>query len=401
MRPIHHRPIYARFYALTALGFLFGVVYGVFSLTLPILADGIFANIAVLGLVFALPELFGIFLDIPLGAFTNRFGRRRAIFYSGLLLALSAIFFIVFRHPILFLLTLVFYELASQAYIIPADAELMALSPGRRAGRFNGIAEGFHNFGYALGPMFAGWLLIYGAPHALWFAFSTASVMVLVSFFCIPAEEHAEEFVASISNVWRRDRVFRTGLAEFFKLGFLGSYLAFLFFVSSVHWGFVSILEPLYTSALGLDPKLIGLIFAGFTLPFLLVSVLVGRYIDRRGAKGVTVAGLFLMAVSTIGFGLTGNPKLLFLFALVHGVGEGFLLTAVMSMIDILSSYHSKERISGVKVFAESTGFFVGPLTAGVATAAFGFQSSFVYLGLITLALSLVTITTPFKVRAP
>lgn len=102
MRAIHRRPIYARFHTLVALGFLFGVVYGAFSLALPILAEEVFASIAVLGLVFALPELFGIFLDIPLGAFANRFGRRHTIFYSGLLLALSAFFFIFFRNPLLF-----------------------------------------------------------------------------------------------------------------------------------------------------------------------------------------------------------------------------------------------------------------------------------------------------------
>lgn len=72
-----------------------------------------------------------------------------------------------------------------------------------------------------------------------------------------------------------------------------------------------------------------------------------------------------------------------------------------MDMIDVLSSNHGKERTPGVKVFAESTGFFVGPLAAGVATAALGFQPSFVYLGLITPALSLFAIATPCKVRAP
>ena len=108
MRAIHRRPIYARFHALIALGFLFGVVYGAFSLILPILADRVFANIAILGLVFALPELFGIFLDIPLGAFANRFGRRHTIFYSGVLLAISAFIFINFQIYFFFFLPLFF-----------------------------------------------------------------------------------------------------------------------------------------------------------------------------------------------------------------------------------------------------------------------------------------------------
>lgn len=391
MRAIHRRPIYARFHALIALGFLFGIVYGAFSLVLPILADKVFANIAILGLVFALPELFGIFLDIPLGAFANRFGRRHTIFYSGVLLAVSAFIFIKFPNPFLFLLTLIFYELATQAYIIPADAELMALSPGRHAGRFNGITEGFHNFGYALGPMIAGWLLVWSVPSALWFAFAGAVAMILLSALFLPRENRSEPFFSSISDVWRRDKVFLSGIKEFKQLGFLGSYLAFLFFVSSMNWGFIALLEPLYTTGIGLSEKFVGLIFAGFTLPFLLVSFYAGKYIDKQGAKGVTVSGLFLMAISMIGFGMSVNPIVLFLFALVHGVGEALLLTSVMSMIDELSSYHTKERISGVKVFAESAGFFVGPLLAGIAVAFLNFSPTFISLGFATLILAIVT----------
>lgn len=398
MRPIHQRPIYARFHSLVVLGFVFGIVYGVFSLTLPILADKVFVNIAILGLVFALPELFGIFLDIPLGAFAKRFGRRHTVFYSGVLLSLAALLFIKLPNPYLFLLTLIFYELATQAYIIPADAELMALSPGKHAGRFNGVAVGFHNFGYALGPVIAGWLLVWSIPSALYFAFAGAVIMVLISAFFLPRETRSEPFFSTLSDVWRRDKVFIKGIVEFRQLGFLGSYLAFLFFVSAVHSGFNSLLGPLYTIDLGLDEKFVGLIFAGFTLPFLLVSFYAGKYVDKKGARGVTVSGLFLMAVSMIGFGMSINPIVLFLFAVVHGVGEALLITSVMSMIDELSSYHTKERISGVKVFAESLGFFVGPLVAGVAVALLNFSLTFITLGIVTLIFAFITRFISFEI---
>ena len=224
--------------------------------------------------------------------------------------------------------------------------------------------------------------------------------MILISTLFLPRENRSEPFFSSISDVWRRDKVFLSGIKEFKQLGFIGSYLVFLFFVSAVHWGFINILEPIYTTDLGFNEKFVGLIFAGFTLPFLLVSFYVGKYIDKQGAKGVTVSGLFLMAISMIGFGISINPIVLFLFALVHGVGEAFLLVSVMSMIDELSSYHTKERISGVKVFAESMGFFVGPLVAGIAVAFLNFSPTFISLGSVTLALALVTRFVSFKIRA-
>ena len=145
-----------------------------------------------------------------------------------------------------------------------------------------------------------------------------------------------------------------SGFREFRALGFTGFFLTFLFFIFALHWGFIALLEPLYTDALGLSGQLIGLIYAGFSIPFVVVSYFTGKYIDRRGAKGAVIGGLLLMGLSTIGFGLTQNPKLLFIFSLISGVGDGFLLPAIMSVIDRLSSYHKKAQIQGVEVFAES-----------------------------------------------
>lgn len=147
----------------------------------------------------------------------------------------------------------------------------------------------------------------------------------------------------------------------------------------------------------GLDPRMIGLIYAGFTMPFFFVSFFVGRHIDRRGAKGATIAGLFLIALSTIGLGLTQNPKILFIFSLVSGIGDALLLPGIMSVIDRLSSYRAKERISGVKTFAESTGYFAGPLVAGVASSFFGFSSTFIYLGMAILVLACITLFLPLR----
>lgn len=395
LRAFHHRPIHDRLYLLMLLEFLFGIVYGAFSLTLPILSEHIFANIAVLGIVFALPELFGTLIDIPLGAFANRFGRRRTIFLSGILLACAAFLFLTLRHPVLFILALIFYELATQSFIVPADAEQVALTPNRRAGRFNGLAEGIHNLGFSIGPLLAGMLLSYHLEYAFLLALVISLLMAFISFLFLPQEAHREPLWRAAEDVWRRDHVYIAGIREFRMLGFLGKFLLVVFFTFAFHWGFIALLGPLYTTALGLNEFSVGLIYAGFTIPILFISILTGKLIDRRGAKGVLVGGLFLMALSMIGFGVSTNPKVLFLFSLVSGVGDAFILPAVMTLLDQLASYRVKEKISGVKVFAESAGYFVGPLVAGVVTAAVGFQNSFLYLGFGILALTVTTLFVP------
>ena len=395
LRAYHHRPVHARLYLLMLLEFLFGIVYGIFSLSLPILSNNIFGNVAVLGFIFALPELFGTLIDIPLGAFANRFGRRRTIFGSTLLLAAAALLFLTLRQPILFVVALVFYELATQAFIIPADAEQVALTPNRRAGRFNGIAEGIHNLGFSLGPLLAGMLLAYSIGYAFWLAFAVAILMAIVSLLSLPMERRGASFTRAAENVWRRDRLFLAGIREFHTLGFTGIFLTFVFFIFAFHWGFIALLEPIYATALGLSEFSVGLVYAGFTLPIFFISILTGRYIDRRGAKAILLGGLLLMALSMIGFGFSTQPKTLFLWSLVSGVGDAFLLPAVMTLLDQFASYRVKEEISGVKVFAESAGYFIGPLVAGIGAAALGFQNTFLYLGFMILVLTAATLFVP------
>ncbi|TSC62247.1 MAG: MFS transporter, DHA1 family, multidrug resistance protein [Parcubacteria group bacterium Greene0416_14] len=275
----------------------------------------------------------------------------------------------------------------------------MALSPRTRSGKFNGLYEAFHNLGYTIGPLIAGILLAAKSPGALWFAFGGAACMMLISALLLPKERMGKSFRSSVEALWRRDKVFRSGFREFRTLGFLGSYLAFLFFVSALHWGFNSILEPLYAIKLGLPNTVLGLIFAGFTLPFIVVSIVAGQFVDHGKTKRVTLAGLFFMAISTCGFGITQEPIMLFLFSLLHGIGQALFLTALMSMFDILSAYHTKERISGIKIFAESAGYFVGPLMAGLAAGFIGFSSTFVTLGLLTLVFAGVTLFVNFETQ--
>jgi len=125
----------------------------------------------------------------------------------------------------------------------------------------------------------------------------------------------------------------------------------------------------------------------------------VGKFIDYCGTKGVLVSGVFLMALSTIGFSMTQNAKLLFILSLVSGVGDALLLPAVNTTLDRLSVYHTKERISGVKIFAESAGYFSGPLIAGLTTALYGFSNTFLYLGSGLMVLTIISLFVPLSFK--
>jgi len=401
MRAFHRRPIKTRIKALIALEFLFGIAYGTFSLVNPLRAESLIANAALLGIIFALPEVLGTFLDIPIGEFAKRFGRRRTIFYSGLMLCLSALFFIAFRNPLLFAATLIFYEIATQSFIIPGDAEETALTPARSTGRFEALLEGFHNLGFSIGPILAGFAIGFAMEYAFLIALAVSLVMMAVSAGFLPREKKHEAFEKAVTHVITRDKVWKSGITEFAKLGFDGVFTAFIFFSFELHWGFIALMEPLYTKALGVSDFQIGLIYAGFTLPIFFVSLAIGKYLDHKSAKGIMVSGLFLHALSAFGFSLTGNAGLLFVLSLVSGIGDALILPAIYTMFDRLSSYHTKEHVSGVKVLGESLGYFVGPLIGGFFAGSIGFGPTFFVLGTFLLLLTGVTMIAPLKAAKP
>ena len=92
---------------------------------------------------------------------------------------------------------------------------------------------------------------------------------------------------------------------------------------------------------------------------------------------------------------------MLFILALVSGIGDALILPAIFTMFDRLSSYHVKEYVSGIKMFGESLGYFVGPILGGVIAYFIGFEHTFVVLGVFLLILTFIIAIVPLKVAHP
>ena len=125
----HDRKSYQQLTRLSAVTFVFGLIYGLFSFYLPIFVESSVKNIAVVGMFLAVVEIMGMAVDLPLGAFADRVGRRKTIFLGALSLFFSALIFELSSGSLLLLATaLVFYGVIVELVLIPQDAELMALN---------------------------------------------------------------------------------------------------------------------------------------------------------------------------------------------------------------------------------------------------------------------------------
>ena len=125
-----------------------------------------------------------------------------------------------------------------------------------------------------------------------------------------------------------------------------------------------------------------GSLFSVMMIIAALTSGIAGRLADKIGRKRVLITGLTLLAV---GFGLAGasaNPLLFFFFLALTGVGYGFTPPSLYAIMSDLLPHRRGLGASLVSV-TYGIGGAVGALLASRVTAAFGWRTAFVSVGLI------------------
>ena len=97
--------------------------------------------------------------------------------------------------------------------------------------------------------------------------------------------------------------------------------------------GTYEVIWSLFLEGLGADLALIGLTFAMFGLPVLLLSPFAGRVVDRRGSLAFIVLGSILPAVTGILYTFLSDPVLAVPLILVEATGFAFLNPALYSVV--------------------------------------------------------------------
>lgn len=379
---------------ISVLTFIFGIIYGLFSFYLPIFVDGAVKNIALVGVFLAIVEIMGIFVDLPFGAFADRYGRRRTIFLGAILLGFAALFFQFSGFSIIVIaLALAFYGVVIELVLIPGDAELMSLSPRMRSGRFFGIYESAHNFGYAVGPFLGGFLIWYSPSPVFWALIVLSALLGAWAFFFKNKKSEAgEPLIQAAQSVIKRDHYLVSSIREFRLLGFRGWMMLIFFFTFAFRWGAIALLEPLFALDLNLHPVWVGLIYSASTLPFIFFSAPAGYFSDKYGVKPFIVGGLLISGIATFLFGSFDGALILFVLSFVAAIGDSLLVPTVYAAFDTLASRHFKGRVTSVVAMAEDAGYFFGPLVAGSIAYYFGFPAAFYTFGILILLVAVLAI---------
>lgn len=367
--------------ALVALGTFCDVL--AYSIAVPVLPDigrRFGASPTLIGFLFASFGATVLATSIPMGAASDRVGRRGPLAGGALVLALATILFAVGDSlPVLFLARLA--QGAADAVTWVVGFALVAdLYAADERGRAMGWVMSATTVGFMIGPTLGGWLYEHGGPTVPYLVVAALSLVAAAGFLLLDfsARPQASESV-SLRQVLSVRAV--AVCASAVVLG--GGTLAMLEPVLSLFLG----------NDLGLSPARVGLVFGSGAVVSALLHPLFGRVADRTGGRRLMLVGLvgiaLLMPLLTR---ITGFPSAVAAHVCFTLAVAMMVTPSLAYMADAMTAagVQSFGIAYGVYNFAWALGLLLGPAIGGAAYERAGFTPLVLTWAALLLPLTLV-----------
>ena len=266
------------------------VAYSIAVPVLPDLSRRLGASPTMIGLLFASFGVTLLTVSMPMGAVSDRTGRKLPL--VGGLVALSAatlLFAFADGLPALFAARLVQGAADAVTWVV-GFALIADLYPTSERGRVTGVVMAGTGFAFVIGPSLGGWLYELGGVRLPFVVVAILAAVGAAAFawLDLPDRREAREYVP-IAAVVRTPAVATCAAA--------------VVAASAT----ISMIEPVLAlhleSALGAGPARIGLLFGVAAVATTTLHPIFGRLADRFGARRLTMIGLFLTGCALFALG--------------------------------------------------------------------------------------------------
>lgn len=336
-------------------------------------------QLAVPVLVGLLISLFGFITSIfqPLmGAISDKLNKRKLLIQLGLgVIAFSTLFFI-FAENFFHLMILRVFQGIGVALTVPASMSLMtAITLKESRGGSMGVYSTFRMIGFACGPVIGGFLQVYYGFNA---AFYIGAALIFLSMVLV--QIWVKEVTLDVTPGKSRLNLFDSTL---YSPGIFSAAVAI--FVMACCFSMVTTLENAFNARLDMTAIGFSIAFSMLMIGRLIFQVPLGYLSDNYGRKPFIVAGLILMAITTILLGEVQTMSQLVILRLIQGIAAAAVASPVFALAADLSSKGGEGRQMSIITMGLGFGIAVGPLLAGVL-AVFFFELPFIVIGILTLA---------------
>jgi MFS family permease len=154
----------------------------------------------------------------------------------------------------------------------------------------------------------------------------------------------------------------------------------------AVGYGVVSPVLPMFATAFGANEMLAGAVISAFALMRFVFAPAVGRLDDRFGHSRVLMAGILIVAVSSVFTGFARNYAELIVMRGLGGIGSAMFSIAAMTVLLASVDASHRGRASGLYQGGFLVGAMAGPAIGGVLAGISMRAPFFFYAGTLFIA---------------
>ena len=149
----------------------------------------------------------------------------------------------------------------------------------------------------------------------------------------------------------------------------------------------VNIAIPTLQRKFNMEAVVITWVATIFFLSVAVVQVPCGRLADIYGRKKLFVIGL-VVTIAASGLGAVANSVAMLLIAMsLMGMGSGIVFNNSISILTSVFPSESRGRVLGISTAGTYAGLSMGPFLGGLLTRTFGWQSIFMFAGILNVIL--------------
>ena len=340
------------------------VAYSVAIPVLPDLSRKLGASPTMIGLLFASFGVTLLIVSIPMGAVSDRVGRKGPMVGGLAALAVATVLF-AFADTLPWLFAARLVQGAADAVTWVVGFALVSdLYGDEERGRVSGIIMMGTSAAVMVGPTLGGWLYELGGIRTPFIAVAALALVGVALFLALdlPAH-HAPAEPVPLGMVLRVPAIAACALVV------IG--------ISST----ISMLEPvlaLHLAGLGVSPARLGLMYGAAAVVTTTLNPIAGRFSDRRGSRRTMMLGLVMMAVMVAVLGQSWSyGSALVLFVIVAATGT-FVITpslAFMGEATTAAGVRSFGVSYGLYNLAWGAGLLGGPALGGFLFERIGFRA--------------------------
>ncbi len=339
------------------------VAYSIAVPVLPDLSRRLGASPTMIGLLFASFGVTLLTVSMPMGAISDRTGRKLPL-VGGLAALSAATLLFAFAHglPALFAARLVQGAADAVTWVV-GFALIADLYPTSERGRVTGIVMAGTGFAFMIGPSLGGWLYEVGGIRLPFIVVAVLAAADAIAFTWIdlPDRREAREHVP-IAAVVRTPAVATCAAA--------------VVAASAT----ISMIEPVLAlhleSAFGAGPARIGLLFGVAAVATTMLHPIFGRLADRWGARRLTMIGLLLTGCALFALGRAWNFESAVALYVLQASALALVITpslAYMAEATAVTGLGSFGVAYGLYNVAWGAGLLGGPALGGFLLERIGF----------------------------